>query len=156
MAFVHSLIRTEAAGKTGWRAPLEIGEAAPHYVSFMVPIDTRGRFLQGYTCETVITEAGTKRTEAHQLVRHGKDTFLLRIDKTDLWFVVWPVRKDERRLPYVGKLEHPDFALRFTEIEPEKPELLDKLYDERNICVIGCEPFTHYVGVKPATYEAAT
>ncbi|HEV3260212.1 MAG TPA: hypothetical protein VG013_25370 [Gemmataceae bacterium] len=147
MAFVHSLVKTEVNGKTGWCAPLEIGEAAPHYISFVIPLDDKGDFFHEYTCETITTEEGAKRIDPHEFVRRGEDSFVLRLGKLDLWFTVRPVPKEDRRLPYVGKLRHADFAFLFTEIEPEEPERLDRLYDEGNTFVIGCEPFAHYSGI---------
>ena len=51
-------------------------------------------------------------------------------------------------MPYVGRLRHKDFACPMTEIEPEEPEKLDKLYENQDTFVIGCEPFAHYSGIK--------
>lgn len=152
MAFVHSLVKVEARGKRGWCAPVELGEATPHYISFVIPLDDRGALLNEYTCETITTdEGGTKSIYAHELVRRGEMSFVLRLGQLDLWFIVRTVPKEDRRLPYIGKLEHADFAAPFTEIEPEQPERLDRLYDEGDMFVIGCEPFSHYSGIrKPA------
>src|SRR5487761_1615859 len=147
MAFVHSLVRTEANGKMGWCAPVEMGEAAPHYISFVVPVDDKGGFFPEYTCETIVSENGEKRIEPHELMRQGSDSFLLRLGRRELWFTVRPVPKAERRLPYVGKLQHADFSLLLTEIEPERHAKLDELYEERNTFIIGCEPFVHYSGI---------
>ena len=148
MAFLHSLVKTEVKGKTGWCAPVELGEAAPHYVSFVIPLDDRGSFFHVYTCETITAEEGAKRIESHELVRRGVDSFVLRLGKVELWFNVRTVPKEDRRLPYLGKLSHPDFSSRFMEIEPEEPERLDRLFEEGNTFVIGCEPFTHYSGIR--------
>ncbi len=148
MAFVHGLVKTEVKGKMGWCAPVEMGEAAPHYISFVIPVDDQGGFFQEYTCETVTAKEGDRRIASHELVRHGNDSFVLRLGNLELWFTVRPGPKEERRLPYVGKLQHADFAFLFTEIEPEEPDRLDGLYDKENSFVIGCEPFTHYSGIK--------
>lgn len=51
-------------------------------------------------------------------------------------------------MPYVGNLGHEDFRYSFMEIEPEEPDVLDRLYDEEDTFIIGCEPFTHYSGIK--------
>ncbi len=151
MAFVHSLAKTEIKGKLGWCAPVEIGEAAPHYISFVIPVDDKRGFFHEYTCETIAVEDADKRIESHELTRQGEDTFVLRLGKLDLWFTVRAIPKAERRLPYLGKLQHADFAFLFTEIEPENPDRLDRLYEEENTFVIGCEPFVHYAGIeKPA------
>jgi len=148
LAFVHSLVKAEVNGKTGWCAPVELGESAPHYINFVLPLDDKGGFFRQYTCETVTTEEGSKRVESHEFVRRGMDSFVLRLGRLELWFTVRTVPKEERRLPYVGKLGHADFAFLFAEIEPEEPERLDRLYDEGDTFVIGCEPFTHYSGIR--------
>jgi hypothetical protein len=147
MAFVHSLVKTEVNGKRGWCAPVEVGEAAPHYISFVIPLDDKGDFFPEYICETITTD-GAKRIDAHEVVRRGEDSFVLRLGKLELWFTVRTVPKKDRRLPYIGKLGHSDFAFLFMEIEPEEHERLDRLYDEGNTFVIGCEPFTHYSGIR--------
>jgi len=144
MAYVHSLVKAERNGKRGWCAPVELGEATPHYVSFVVPLDDNGDFFREYICETVTAENGTKQTAASKLIRQGDGSFVLRLHGLDVWFTVRTVPKEDRRLPYVGKLEHADFASLFVEIEPEEPKKLDRLFDERSVFVIGCEPFTHY------------
>ena len=151
MAFVHSLVKAEVNGKTGWCAPVELGEAAPHYVSFVIPVDDSSGFFHEYTCETITAEERAKRIESHGLVRQGEDSFVLRLGKLELWFIVRPVPKEERRLPYVGQLAHPDFTFLLTEIEPEEPERLDRLYEENDTFVVGCEAFTHYLGIKRLT-----
>ena len=148
MAFVHGFARTQVNGRKGWCAPVELGEAAPHYVSFVVPVDEKGDFFSEYVCEVITTEEGEKRMESHKLVRHGADSFVLRLGKVNVWFAVRPSSKEERRAPYVGSLEHEDFCNLFREIEPEEPELVDRLYEKEGAFIIGCEPFVHYAGAK--------
>jgi hypothetical protein len=148
MAFVHSLVRTEAHGKPGWCAPVELGEAAPHYINFVIPVDGKGGFFKEYTCESIVAKGGDRWIESHEFVRSGEDSFQLRHGKLELWFTVRPVPKVEHRLPYFGKLRHPDFEYLFTEIEPDDPDKLDNLYEEEGIFIIGCEPFAHYSGIK--------
>lgn len=148
MAFVHSLVRTEVNRKAGWCAPAELREAAPHYISFVVPVDDKHGFFDEYICETITAEDGNQRIEFHELVHKGEDSFVLCLGQLELWFTVRPVPKAEHRLPYLGKLQHADFAFLFTEIEPEDPEKLDRLYEEKGTFVIGCEPFAHYSGMK--------
>jgi hypothetical protein len=123
---------------------VELGEAAPHYVSFVIPLVDKRSFFNEYVCETITTKEGETRVEPHQLIKRGEDSFALRLGKIELWFNLRRSSKDERRLPYVGKLGHEDFQYLFMEIEPENPETLDKLYDDEDTFVIGCEPFTHY------------
>jgi hypothetical protein len=147
MAFVHGLVRAEENRKKGWLAPAELGEAAPHYVSFALPLDENGRFFQSYTCEVINTRDGVKEVQLHQLIKHGTDSFVLRIGNLEIWFAVRPVSKDER-LPYVGKLKHDDFERLFTEIELEEPSKLDRLFETEGTFIIGCEPFAHYDGIE--------
>ena len=148
MAFVHGLVKTPANGRTGWCAPVELGEAAPHYISFAIPVDEKRGFFNKYDCEIITTQGGGKRREAHDLVRQGEDAFVLRLDGLEVWFTVRPGPREERRSPYVGALEHEDFRYLFTEIEPDDPDLLDRLYEDEGAFVVGCEPFAHYAGVK--------
>ncbi len=147
MAFVHSLVKAEINKKLGWCAPVELGEAAPHYVSFALPLDDAGSFFNEYICETIITENGAKRIDTHEFVRRGKDSFVLRLHNLDLWFVLRAASRDQR-LPYVGKLGHADFRFLLTEIVAEDLERLNELYDEANTFIIGCDPFAHYSGIR--------
>jgi len=149
MPFVHSLVRSPlAGGKRGWCAPVELGEAAPHYVSFVVPVADNGQFFGSYSCEAVKVDNGVKTITTHELASEGQDSFLLHLDGEGFWFIVKPAVKSARRLPYVGRLRHPDFRFLFTEIEPENPADLDNLWNERHVFVMGCDPFTHYSGIK--------
>ena len=85
---------------------------------------------------------------SHRLVVKGPDSFRLQLEDREIWFVVKPGTKSTRPLPYLGKLRHSDFALRFVEIKSEHPEALDALFDQEKAFVIGCDAFTHYRGVK--------
>src|SRR5437660_344794 len=136
MPFVHSLVRSPTAGKKGWSAPVELGEAAPHYISFVVPVDEKGQFFDAYSCEAVTTRGKDKTITTHALYSKGNDSFLLSLDGKEIWFIVKPTVKSVRRLPYVGRLKHPDFQLLFTEIEPEEPAILDNLCDKNHIFVM--------------------
>jgi hypothetical protein len=149
MHFVHSLVRFQEGEKRGWCAPMELGEAAPHYVSFVVPVGDK--LDERYTCELVRAREGEREIIPIELVREGKDSFCLTFDGTEVWFVVRPVSRQDRRLPYVGKLGHPDFALQFVEIEPENHAALDRLFLECGVGVLGCDPFSHYRGVRKQT-----
>src|SRR4051812_8031027 len=106
MPFVHSLVKAEVNARTGWCAPIEVGEAAPHYVSFVVPVDERAGFFQEYRCETITGEKGLKTIESRDFLRRGPDSFVLRVGQVDLWFAVRTASREDRRLPYVGELGH--------------------------------------------------
>jgi hypothetical protein len=147
MAFVHGLVRAQENERKGWCAPAELGEAAPHYISFVLPLDENGRFLPSYTCEVVNTHDGIKEIKSQELVKHGADSFVLRLGEFEIWFAARPVSKDER-LPYVGGLKHDDFQRLLTEIELEDPKKLDSLFETEGTFVIGCEPFAHYDGIE--------
>ncbi len=149
MAFVHSLVKTKRGGKTGWRAPVELGESAPHYVGFVVPLGKKTGTLEKYTCELVRHGKGnTQSLIEGEMVRFGEDAFFLTAGKTTIWFAVRPVQKN-RGLPYVGALRHPDFASTFVEIEPADPAELDRLYEDKSLIIIGCDP-AHYSSSKKA------
>lgn len=151
MPFVHSLVRAEIDNKAGWCAPVELGEAAPHYVSFVIPVDESREFFKRYTCETIVVMGEERRREAQELLYQGQNSFVLRFDGNEVWFAVRPVSKTERRLLYVGSLGHADFERLLTEIEPEELALLDRIFDEKNTFVIGCDPFSHYAGIERLT-----
>jgi hypothetical protein len=149
MHFVHSLVRTKKSGRTGWFAPIELGESAPHYISFVIPVDERSGVFNEYTCETIRTGArDDEKRDSHRLLKKGEDSFLLALNRHEIWFNLRPQSKQEQRLPYVGELTHADFSLRFMEIEPEEPRILDQLGGAEGILIIGCDPFTHYRGIK--------
>jgi hypothetical protein len=148
MAYLHSLVKADLPRGKGWCAPCELGEAAPHYISFVVPVDAKGAYHDGYECEVVASESGDKVIEAYQLLRQGPDSFLLILNENEIWFRARAAAQSERQLRYVGQLQHEDFAMPFVEIEPEDPDLLDRLFEVEGRFVIGCEPFIHYVGVE--------
>jgi len=50
-------------------------------------------------------------------------------------------------LPYIGELSHADFAYRFIEIETEGEDDADRLYDKYKMVLVGCHPFSKYVGI---------
>src|SRR5438874_2056208 len=99
MAFVHSLVKTIKNGKIGWCAPAELGESAPHYISFVIPVDDQSGFFNEYTCETVRAEERSRRIESLELVRQGESSFVLHFEGLELWFIIRPVSKEERHLP---------------------------------------------------------
>src|SRR5438046_2045014 len=109
MPFVHSLVRLPDRDKQGWCAPLELGEDCPHYVSFVVPVDDEGHSCDTYPGETVKFDGQEKSITSKELFHRGRDSFLLTIDESEFWFVVKPTQKSLRKLPYVGRLKHPDF-----------------------------------------------
>jgi hypothetical protein len=146
MRFVHSLVKVEHDGKRGWLAPVELGEAAPHYVSFAIPFDNRPD--DKYTCEAVRIRKDERVIEPLPMIREGNDSFFLAVDDVEVWYVVRSGTKEDRQLPYLGKLKHPDFDLLFGEIEPEDPSVLDRLLLENGVSILGCDPFRHYSGAK--------
>lgn len=143
--FVHSLVRSEQNGERGWRAPVELGEDAPHYISYVIPLDDNGELGEEYTCEVALI-AGERRTlQSMKLIKAGIDAFLLEVSRASrLWFHVRPIRKDEQRLPYVGRLHHDDFHSKLIEIEPDDISRLDQLCEEQGVFIIGCDPEQHY------------
>jgi hypothetical protein len=153
MAFVHSLVKLRTNGKTGWWAPVELGEASPHYVSFVIPVAENGEVFEGYGCEIITMGEGEKRVRTHELVKRGEDSFVLRMDKREFWFRVCACPIPEGRLAYAGVLEHEDFEHLLVEIEPEDPCAPDELYDADGTFIMGCEPFAHYANVNKQDAE---
>ena len=47
-------------------------------------------------------------------------------------------------LSYRGKFNHRDFTSSFTEIEPIDSNILDNIFDDFSISLIGCDPHTQY------------
>jgi hypothetical protein len=146
MRFIHSLVKVKDGERIGWCAPVELGESTPHSISFAIPIDDR--MDERYTCEIVRMGGDGKIVVAHEMVKEGKDSFLLVVGDVKLWFTVRPWSKDGRRLPYIGRLKHADFTSRFIEIEPEEPWRLDQLCESEDLIVVGCDPFSRYSGVE--------
>ena len=142
MRFVHSLVKIKKDNQTGWYAPIELGENTPHYINFVIPVGLR--MDDRYLCDLVSTAHDKREVVTQELVREGKDTFLLSVEDVKVWFVIRPVPKNERRLPYHGKLIHPDFYFSFAEIEPEEPADLDRLFMEQGVGILGCDPVTRY------------
>jgi len=147
VAFVHSLVKRKIDDKTGWCAPAELGESTDQYLSFVIPVAEGNHLFDEYTCEAVrIGKPDTRTVVTCVMTKEGKDTFLLNVNTTQLWFVVRSGRKQVPALPYIGKLKHPDFAYALTEIEPEDPSALDKLCEDEDTFLIGCDPLIHYSG----------
>lgn len=73
MAFVHSLVKAEINKKLGWCAPVELGEAAPHYVSFA----SRWMTLEAFSTNTSARQL-LRRTEQSESI----PTSLLGVEKT--------------------------------------------------------------------------
>ncbi len=154
MPFVHSLVRSPNAKKRGWCAPLELGEAAPHYVSFVVPVNEEKQFFATYSCEVVKVRDRDKLITPYEMALKGRDAFLLSIGERQYWFIVRPTWKSTVHLPYIGKLKHPDFQFLFTEIEPEDPDKLDNLFSTDQTFIMGCDPYSHYEGIKEREIDA--
>jgi hypothetical protein len=145
MRFVHSLVRIKNGDNSGWCAPVELGESTPQYISFVIPVDPT--LDPAYSCEIVSSNKDKRIVSAKTMFREGKNSFLLDIDDEEVWFNVRPISKDQRRLPYIGKLEHEDFGSLLMEIEPEETSVLDRLFLDKGVGIIGCDPFAHYSGV---------
>jgi hypothetical protein len=152
MRFVHSLAKTQDAKRIGWCSPIELGEAAPHYISFALPIN--GRADQRYLCEAVQLRDESRVVTAHEMTREDDDSFVLNVGDVKLWFTIRP-SKDAGPLLYIGRLEHPDFSYFLTEIEPEEPSELDRLCEEKYLIVVGCDPFTPYAGIESLAQRPA-
>jgi hypothetical protein len=146
MRFIHSLAKTQDGERIGWCAPVELGEAAPHYISFVVPVNHHAD--DRYLCEVVRITGEGRIVDIHEMVKVGKDSFLLSVGEPRLWFTARPPSRDSPRLLYVGRLNHADFSSPFVEIEAEDPSRLDQLCESEDIIIVGCDPFTRYSGIE--------
>ncbi len=146
MRFVHSLVKGTRNGRQGWLVPVEMGEEASHYISFVIPVENRPDYK--YTCEIVKARGLEREIVAHEVISKGKEAYVLAAEGLELVFSLTATGIDEPPLPYVGELEHPDFELPFIEIEPDDPAILDRLFMEHGVGILGCDPFQHYVGAE--------
>ena len=145
--YMHSFVKLAGSSPAGWYAPVELGDDAPHYISFAIPVGSDGRFGDAYTCEVVSIRGDRRSVEPYSLVKVGQDSFVLELPAGfKLWFTTSATVKGAR-LPYVGKLKHQDFDHDFIEIEPENQTAMDRLCDEHGLFVIGCDPIQHYSGL---------
>jgi hypothetical protein len=150
--FVHGLVKITENEKHGWKAPIELGEETPHYISFVVPLDDHNELQKEYTCEVVRKTPHERRRETHTLVRAGTDSFVLELPQNvKIWFHVRGVGKGERHLRYLGRLKHEDFSHRLSEIEPKDNAELDRVCEKYGTFIIGCDPSEHYKDIN-STY----
>ncbi len=61
------------------------------------------------------------------------------------------MRGAKELVQYIGELSHADFAYRFIEIETEGEDDADRLYDKHKMVLVGCHPFSKYVGIDDIT-----
>lgn len=149
MPFVHSLVKTQPGKRPGWCAPSEVKGAMPSYVSFLIPVHDATHRFPKYFCELVAVGDGENRlVTSHEMLKVGKDSYSLRVNGAEFWFVERPVSRQQRCLPYLGKLSHEDFQFLLVEIMPEDHSALDQLCADSGQIIIGCDPFTHYAGMK--------
>jgi hypothetical protein len=151
--FVHSLVRVTHRKKAGWKAPVELGDETPAYISFVVPLDDTEALADEYTCEIAKVTASGRTIESGRLLKAGSDSFVLKLSSADaVRFHVRGVARTDRRLPYVGTLKHDDFARPLAEIVPAHNSALDRLFEQHGMFIIGCDPDRHYAGKPDAPH----
>src|SRR5690242_4463423 len=107
--FVHSLVKVIDKDKHGWKAPAELGDKTPHYISFVGPLNENNELSDEYVCEVVKTSLQGRSLEAHKLKKAGTDSFILEVSQNlKIRFHLRGVGRDERRLRYLGSFAHDD------------------------------------------------
>lgn len=144
--YLHSLCRKNMGNRTGWYAPAELGDSqqAPGYV---IPTDETGSAFGHYLVEIRVSVPGRMPEWSDcRLIRIGRREFLLGLGD-GIRFRERRVFPTHRTLAYMGKFGHPDFAHPLLEVEPESPDQTERLFNEKGMIIIGCDPFRHYDGI---------
>ena len=146
--FLHTFVKATRKNTLGWCAPVEMEDDVSQYVSYVIPLNQDDEMESVYSCEVVKILGQERILHSQSIVRVSQDSLMLELPQGfKHWFTVRPISKSERRLPYLGCLEHEDFSHKFTEIEPEDIRELDRLCHDEGLFIIGCDPFQHYVGL---------
>jgi hypothetical protein len=154
--FVHSLVKVDHGSKLGWLAPTELDSEANQYIGFAIPKDATGELAEEYECDVVTATKKGRKVEAFRLSRSGSDSFVLDLPKgIRTWFHIRPVGNVQKGLPYLGALQHPDFAFPLVEIEPEDVAQLDELFVSQGLFLVGCDPEKHYTAARRARSATA-
>jgi hypothetical protein len=145
--YLHSLCRTNRGDGMGWYAPIELSDAQGA-LGYAIPVDQTGSIFTEYVVE-VGTHHQTKRPtwKKYRLIQVTKRDFVLELNADTVRFSERPVYPAYRALPYRGKLTHPDFSYGFIELQPTDPGQIDTLFEEKQLFIIGCNPFSQYKGI---------
>ena len=142
--YVHFLVRRDLGNGEGWYAPYELPDDDPSGAGLAIAVDLQGRPFQDYWIGVVLTD-DKRRDESYYTFRPlDDDTFQLETPAADIVFRERAVPAEERALPYLGGLQHPDFRYRLVEIEPVKDEVYDLMLGHKSVTIIGCNPFEQY------------
>ncbi|MDM8549322.1 hypothetical protein QUF72_04555 [Desulfobacterales bacterium HSG2] len=144
--YLHSLCRKNVGNGTGWYAPAEIEDSqqAPGYV---IPTDETGSAFGNYLVEVRVSVPGRMPEWLNcRLIRTGRREFLLSLGD-GIRFRERQVFPTHRTLAYMGRFGHSDFAHPLLEVEPEFPDRTERLFNDRQMIIIGCDPFQHYDGI---------
>lgn len=141
---VHFLVRRGSGNKIGWYAPYELEENDPSGAGLVIPVDAQGHPFSEYWLDAMISE-GDHQEVLYFIFRPTESgEFVLETPAADIPFVERVARSDERALPYLGDLEHPDFAHLLVEIEPVRNDVYDIMLGDKSVTLIGCNPFEQY------------
>ena len=146
--YLHSLCRANIGDGSGWYAPIELPDSQ-QAVGYAIPVNECGRTFDSY-----IVEVGTYRKttspiwKVYHLTKVAKREFLLKLSAEEIRFTERRVYSHYRKLPYRGSLKHPDFAYFLIELQPEEPDQIDDLFENKRMFIIGCNPFANYDGIE--------
>ncbi len=140
---VHHLVRRDDGTGAGWYAPAELASNDWSGSGIVIPMRGDGGPFPKYWFEVAIFDAGQRTVHGYELVVDA-DRFRFDHFSADVTFVARDVPEEQRLLPYLGALYHPDFAYRLMEIVPVQDEAYDLLLNHESVVLIGSDPVSHY------------
>lgn len=147
--YVHFLIQTTLRRKRGWVAPAELPGNKHHGGNFAIPVDKYFKPFEKYNIDIArIREGQPISVTTYSVVKSSNlPRLTLSLTTPRISFIASPWSGRWQPLPYIGELSHADFAYRFIEIETEGEDDADRLYDKYKMVLVGCHPFSKYVGI---------
>lgn len=142
--YAHFLVRRVVDGHPGWLAPYELSDGDDTTgAGLAIPMNSRGEPFAEYWLDVRLTDES--RSEVlYYLLKPSNGQYVLETPAAELPFVEHRVNGQDRALPYVGELYHPDFAHELVEIVPVQDKVYELMFGASGVTLIGCDPFEHY------------